>query len=135
MQTPLQVTFHDTPVSDHVRELCEREAAKLERFFGRITSCRVKVEEIPHRHRKGNHWRIGILLDVPGGQLVVDRDPPQRKDEAKPELAIRAAFDEARRLLQDHARKLRGQVKPHAPRARHAVPGPAESNPSGKEPR
>ena len=113
MQIPVRVSFHGTPVSDDVEAFCFREAAKLERYFDRITGCRVTVEQDTHRHRKGDHWKIRVRLTVPGQELVVNRDPPKHKTGEKIELALRETFDRVRRQLQDHARLVDGRVKHH----------------------
>lgn len=47
----------------------QEEAAKLDRYFDRITSCRVIVEA-PHRHhRRGEPFHVRIELGVPGKEL------------------------------------------------------------------
>ena len=47
-----------------------------------------------------------------------------RKSDGKPQLAVREAFDEVRRQLQDHVRKQRGDTKHHeAPADRRPEPG------------
>ena len=115
METPIQVSFHSTPVSSEVEALCLREAEKLETYFGRITACRITVERVSHHHRKGDHWRILIRLTVPGREIVVDRDPPEHDADVRLDLALHEAFDRARRRLQDHARLVDGRVKHHPP--------------------
>ena len=115
-----------------VTERIHEEAAKLDEFFPRITSCRVVVEA-PHRHHKwGELFHVRIDLGVPGNELVVSHEPSVRallKDEEDaavrkhierhPEhrdvfVAIRDAFASARRQLQDYVQRLRGEVKTHA---------------------
>ncbi len=103
-------------IEAHIRE----KAAKLDQFYDRITRCRVVVEA-PHRHHhKGKLFNIRIDMTVPGGELVVNRDPSKRAAHTDVYVAIRDAFDAARRKLQDFARRQRGDIKVHeaAPRAR-----------------
>jgi len=113
------------------------KAAKLDRFYDKIMGCRVIVEA-PHRHRhKGKRYHVRIDLTVPRGELVIKREPklvaetpsrvqkePDRKlaETREPSkyaahddiyVAIRDAFDAARRRLQDYARRQRGVVKLH----------------------
>lgn len=118
MQTPIQVSFHGTPISDELEATCRREAAKLERYFERVTACRIAIEKASHRHHKGDHWRIRVRLTVPGREIVVKRDPPEDATDEKLELALRESFDRARRRLQDHARLVDARVKHHAVRRR-----------------
>lgn len=113
MQSDVQVSFRGLPVSDDVQATCWSEAEKLERYYGRITACRVVIEEPHRRHRRGNHYGVRIDLVVPGAELVVNRAPSVRqKDETLP-LALHEAFRAARRRLQDHARRVSGKVKVH----------------------
>lgn len=132
MDMPVQITYRNLEPSDTVTALIEAEAAKLNTFFDRITSCRVVVEA-PHRHQKwGELFHVRIDLGVPGTELVVSHEPSPRAalshdtepaltkhDELHPEhkdvyLAIRDAFASARRQLQDYVKRLRGEVKTHA---------------------
>ncbi|MHC4142194.1 MAG: HPF/RaiA family ribosome-associated protein [Planctomycetota bacterium] len=76
MQVPVQVTFRDMPVSDAVEAACWDEAAKLERDYENITSCRIAVAESDRRGQKGHLFEIRIVLNVPGRELVVNREPP-----------------------------------------------------------
>ena len=123
MQVPLTVSFKGVAVSESIRTACWNEAEKLDRYYDRITSCHVTVA-LPQRHRKGNHYDIHIRLEVPGGEIVVSHKAPQHKPDEKPQLAVREAFDEVRRRLQDHVRRLRGDTKHHVERERPTGPGP-----------
>ena len=107
MELPVQVTFRDMPVSDAVEAACWQEAEKLERYYDRITSCRIVVAQSNHRHQKGNHYEIRVDLTVPGREIVVTREPPQHGAHEEILVAIREAFDAARRRLEDYVRKLR----------------------------
>lgn len=108
----LQLTFHGLPYSDAIAEYIRRRAEKLDTFFGRITSCRVAIES-PHRHKHmGRPYRVRIDLGVPRSEIVVSRDVGGT-DSQDAYAAIDAAFDDAQRRIQDHARLQRGEVKPH----------------------
>lgn len=118
MQLPLQITFRDIPHSDAIEAAIQEKAAKLEQFYDRIMSCRVIIEA-PHGHRhKGNLYHVRVELTVPDGELVVSRAPKEHKAHEDAYVAIRDAFDAARRQLQDYARKQRGEVKSHASQVR-----------------
>ena len=101
MQVPVQVTFRDMPVSDAVEAACWDEAAKLERDFENITSCRIAVTESDRRGRNGHLFEIRIVLNVPGSELVVNREPPARDGDEDIMVAVREAFDAARRQLEE----------------------------------
>lgn len=121
MQTPLQITFRDIPQSDAVESYVRTRAEKLERFSNRITGCHVMIET-PHRHKShGHHHRVRIDIVVPGNELVITRDPPGRKDQEDLYASIDAAFDDAQRVLEDHVRTQRGDVKPRETPSRYGV--------------
>jgi ribosomal subunit interface protein len=118
MQTPLQITAHDLVLPDAIETDIREKAAKLERYYQRIISCRVvvgaPVRSAHASHSQTGRYHVSIDLTVPGAELVVTR---QENEELQ--VAIRDAFNAARRRLQDYVRRQRGEVKvpetpPHA---------------------
>jgi cold shock CspA family protein/ribosome-associated translation inhibitor RaiA len=115
MQLPLQITFRGMSPSPAVEAAIRERAGKLEQFFERIMSCRVVVEA-PHRHKhKGKLYSVRIDLKVPRGEIAVTHSGPKDQAHQDVYVAIRDAFDSARRLLEDHAREFRGDMKTHEP--------------------
>ena len=114
MQVPLQITFRHMDSSEAVAARIRERVAELERFFDRIVSCRVVVECRHPRHQQGNLFRVRVDLKVPGREIVVGRDPVAHHAYEDVYIALRDAFDAARRLLEDHVRERRGDVKVHA---------------------
>ncbi|MDH4234025.1 MAG: ribosome-associated translation inhibitor RaiA [Gallionella sp.] len=111
MQIPLQITMRDVEHSEALETHIRDKATKLEDFFKHITSCRVVVE-MPHKHHKqGKQFNVRIDIGVPGGEIAVNRDHAEDVY-----VALRDAFDAAKRQLEDYARKLRGDVKKHEAR-------------------
>ncbi len=107
MQVPVQVTFRDMPVSDSVEARCWEEAAKLERYYDRITSCRIVIAESHRRRVKGTLFAVRIDLAVPRRVLVANREPPLHHADEDIFVAVREAFARARRQLEDHVRRQR----------------------------
>lgn len=99
------------PSSKAIESDIGERAAKLEQFYEKITSCRVLIEAPHRRHRKGKLYHVRVDIAVPGHELVVKREPPEHGAHEDVYVAIRDAFDAARRELQDYARRRRGQVK------------------------
>jgi len=140
MQTPLQIAFHGLEGSEATRGLIEEKVAWLERYYDRIVGCQVVVE-VPHRHhRHGNQYLVRIDLKVPAGEIVVNREPAQRAEYRDLQVAIRDAFDTARRQLEIQVRRLRKEVKTHElpPQARVSQLFPEEGygflqTPDGRE--
>ena len=119
MTVPLQITVRDMPHSEAIDQAIRNKADKLSRFFDRITSCRVLVETA-HRHQhQGRRYQVRIDITVPGGEIAITRDPSGNNSHEDVYVAIRDAFDSARRQLQEFVRRERGEVKVHDT-ARHA---------------
>ena len=113
MQVPIEVIFRNMDHSSELEEYVRSKAFELEEFFDRITACRVTVEAPHHHQRKGNRYEVRIHLSVPQKNLVVDRAPGNQLDHEDVQLAVRDAFNAARRQLQDYVRELRGKVTTH----------------------
>lgn len=123
MDFPLDISFRNMDPSPAVETRIREKAEKLSRFFNRIIGCTVVVEA-PHRHHhKGKLYSVHIDISVPGKDLVVDRAKPLDHAHEDVYLAVRDAFKAAERQLEDHARRMRGDVKNHGTSARDgAVP-------------
>lgn len=113
MQLPLQITFRNLDASPTVEEKVRERAEELERFYGRIMSCRVVIEAPTRRQHKGRLYHIRVDLKVPGKEIVVKRDPPEHHAHEDIYVAVRDCFDAVRRQLEDHARHRRGATKVH----------------------
>ena len=111
MQAPLNISFRNMDPSEAVETRIREKAEKLERLFDRIVSCEVVVEA-PHRnHQKGKLYEVRINLSVPGEDINVGRTGPQNHAHEDVYVALRDAFAAATRQLEDHVRKMRGDVK------------------------
>jgi len=128
MLLPIEVTFRNIKDSGKLETLVKKEAAKLEQFYDRITSCRVVVER-PQRAQSGKLYHVRIDLRLPNAELVVrhlpslhgtlqDIQAERSRKEAEsvlarksPQRAVRQAFHEMRRQLQDYGREQEGFVK------------------------
>lgn len=116
MQIPLQITMRDMDRSDALDTAIREHAVKLEQFHSRITRCRVTVEQMRKHHQQGRHFAVKIDLRLPGKEIVATRDHDEDVY-----IAVRDAFDSAKRQLEETARELRGDVKTHAPELRGKV--------------
>ena len=112
MEIPLQVSLHGIEHSDTLLNSIREKADKLERYYDRVVSCRVVLELAGRHKRAGRQFTVRIDLKVPGDEIVVTH---QHDEDLQ--IALREAFDAARRRLEDHARVRRGDVKQHAPKA------------------
>ncbi len=108
MEIPLQITSREIDLTDAITAEITEKAAKLDSLCERITRCRVVIES-PRRHqREGKLYSVHIYITVPGAELMVKRE--LNKDLY---VAVRDAFRDARRKLEDFVRKQRNDVKYH----------------------
>ncbi len=108
MQRPVQIRFHDVAHSDALETHIREKVVKLEELYPHITGCDVAVE-LPAKHKQqGKLFNVRIDLRVPGGELVVNRDLHEDVY-----VALRDAFDAAKRQLDEYGRKQRGDTKHH----------------------
>jgi len=129
---PVQVTFRGLPHFDAVESDIRDRVRWLEQFYTGMVRCHVVVE-LPHRHRhEGRQFHVRIEMTVPGGPPIVvthestlhGRLKDVQEDSAHKaadldgthryaHVAVREAFDVARRRLEDFARTQRNDVKSH----------------------
>ena len=129
MQLTPSITFRGIDPSAALEAEIRTRIGKLETYYHAIMGCHVLVEFAQRHHEAGNRYHVRIDLTVPGEAIVVAHDASlhatdqdihlakaTKQDEADPErkhafVAVREAFDVARRQLQDYARRHRGTVK------------------------
>ncbi len=116
MQLPMQIVFRDLPRSEAIEAAIEEKVGKLDGYYEHIMRCRVTAALVAKHKHQGKLFNIRVDLTVPGGEIVVNRDNAEDIY-----VAIRDAFDHARRRLEDFARRQRGDVKAHEPEAHGRV--------------
>jgi cold shock CspA family protein len=118
MQKPLEITFHNLPSSEWAEAAIRDHVVKLEKLYPRLIGCRVSVEALHKQHRPGNVYEVHVELSLPGGELVVSREPHRPKEKhAEPKLraSLRDAFAAAERRLLDYKRQQASEVKRQKP--------------------
>ena len=110
MQIAPQISFHGIEHSDALHDSIRERAEKLERFYDHIMGCRVVLELSSRHQRRGKQFTVRIDLTVPGSEIAITH---QHDEDVQ--VALRDAFDAARRKLEDYARTRRGDVKRHSP--------------------
>ncbi|HAL37325.1 MAG TPA: 30S ribosomal protein S30 [Polaromonas sp.] len=108
MKLPVHIQFRGMEPSDALEISAREHAHRLESFAPNIMACRVCIDlEQKHKHQ-GRPYGVRIDLTLPGQELVVNR--VQHEDVY---VALRDAFDNMKRQLEDVVRKSRGQEKQH----------------------
>jgi len=139
MILPIQITFRNMESAAAAEQWVRKEAAKLDEFYNHIMACRVVLEKPTGRRKWGSLYHVRIDLTVPGGELVVKRQPSLHSSIQQiggsrvvkhlelqvPHRDLRQAIDDAfkamGRRLQDYARRQRRDIKTHEPTPRAKV--------------
>jgi ribosomal subunit interface protein len=101
MQKPLRVTFRHMDPSPALEERVREHLDRLERFHDEIIHCSVVVDAPPGHSQKGAPFEIKIDLSVPGKEISVRSDGARRESHTDAYVALRDAFENAKRVLQD----------------------------------
>ena len=108
MKQPLELRFIGMDPSEAVEAAAIAKASKLDQFRPDIMTCRAVVElSDKHRHQ-GKTYAVRVDVTVPGHEFSVDR-----VHDEDVYVALRDAFDDMKRQLQDSVRRVQGQVKQH----------------------
>jgi len=110
MQKPVEIAFRNIESSDAAEAAIRDHVARLEHIFGRMTSCRVRVDQRNQNVNETMPPVVHIDISVPGHNDIVvahEADHLQRKYQA-PDLrnAINEAFRVAERRLGKYKDKL-----------------------------
>lgn len=106
MKLPLDLRFIGMAPSPALQEAVEARVAQLERSGDDVIGCHVTIEQ-EHKHQhQGRPFAVRIDITLPGQELAVNR--VQDEDAY---VAVRDAFDAARRQLEEVIRIRRGEVK------------------------
>jgi hypothetical protein len=85
MQIPIEIAFRNIGHDDDAEAAIRTHVARLERIYGRMTTCRVRVDQ---RNQNANQTIppvVHIEISVPGHKEIVvahDADHLQRKYQA-----------------------------------------------------
>ncbi|VBS70829.1 ribosomal subunit interface protein YfiA [Burkholderia pseudomallei] len=110
MKLPLEISIQGMPRSAALEEAIARHAAKLERYCAEIIRCRVSVIlDDKHKHQ-GKPFDVHVDVTIPGREIVSNRESDEDVY-----VALRDAFGNAERMLDDAASKRRDQRRDGPP--------------------
>lgn len=93
MQVEPEITYRDFVPSDRIRDRVDKEIARLEAHYPRLTACKVVVEGGPRRRQSGDLARVRLHLVLPGHKEVsVSSMQDDRGEHSDVMVAIRDAF-------------------------------------------
>jgi len=108
MQKPIQITIKNVDPSDQLNALIKEKANKLQQFNENIISCHITVEQTQRHKHQGKLNNLRINISVPGKELIVTHNPNENIY-----VAVRDAFDDARRQLENYSQISHGGIKTH----------------------
>src|SRR5512133_3810353 len=106
MKQPLQIRFLGVEPSGAVESAARSKAAKLDTFCPDLMSCRVTIEQTRKHRHQGRPFAVRVDVTLPDHELSVDR-----VHEEDVYVALRDAFDDMKRQIEDAVRRRRGQEK------------------------
>lgn len=116
MKQELNIQFHGMEASEAVETKAREFVAKLDAMAPDLMACRVNIDLEQKHKTQGRPYGVRIDLTLPGHELVVNK--VQDEDVY---VALRDAFDNMKRQLDEVVRKRRGQEKQHAAELRGEV--------------
>lgn len=115
MQVPLEIAFHNLDSSEWAEQEIRTRVAELERMCGRLTSCRVCVDQRSRNDTGTIPPVVRIEIGIPGRKdLVVSHEPEHLQLKYQnPDLhkAINEAFRIAARQIHDLKEMREGRTK------------------------
>ena len=111
MKFDLQTQFRGLEPSDFISNSVWDHTEKLGQFCDRIISCHVTVSAPHHHKHQGRLYGVQVRLLVPGGEVVATTDTSLNAAHEDVYVAVRDAFDAARRQLEDFISRQRGLNK------------------------
>lgn len=106
METPLQITWRGLGRSAAIETALQDAAAKMEKVYGRIVSCRVVVEQTDRHKRHGRQFSVHLDVRVPGTEIAIVREHDEDVY-----IALRNSFSDARRKLAERRKARKARTK------------------------
>lgn len=123
MLTPLEISFHGLERSEAVEARIREKFARLEKHFDRITHARVAVEIPKRRTALPKIFHITIEIGIPAhNPIVVNHEPTGTAGHADVMLALRDAFNAAKRQIEETVARMDKPAKREQSRRRPRTP-------------
>jgi len=114
MEVPLEISFRGVEKTEHLENLINEKAARMERVCPHLVSCRVAVEARQKHQQTGNPYRVRVAAHVPPEhEIVVRREETAGNLHESVATTIRQAFEAAERQARELAEQQRHHVKRH----------------------
>jgi len=114
MQVPAEITFKNYTPSTAVRAEIAKQIDKLKKYSSRITSCRIVLNAPQNRQREGGLFKLDIAIAMPQHKdIIVNKSHSEVAEHEHVLVAIKDAFDIARRQVKEAMDTMRLETKTH----------------------
>lgn len=113
MQFPVEIAFHNTESSASAQDAIRDHIDRLERIFGRLTTCRVRVDQRNQNQNATIPPVVHIELSVPGHKDIVIAHEPGHLQHKFQAPDLRNAINEAFRIAERRLSKFKDKLTDH----------------------
>jgi ribosome-associated translation inhibitor RaiA/cold shock CspA family protein len=113
MQVPSEIAFHNFEPPDGAEDAIREHVERLERLYGRMTACRVRVDQKNQNANGTIPPVVHIEMSVPGHKDIVVAHEPDRLQRRFQEPDLRNAINDAFRVAERRLAKFKSKLKDH----------------------
>lgn len=107
----VNVVSRNFPVTEAMQTAIDKHIENVASIYDRINRCEVVISTPHHHQHKGRVYHIAVKLEIPGPDVIVNREAERNPAHTDFYIALGDTFDTVERQLRDHVQKLRGFVK------------------------
>jgi cold shock CspA family protein/ribosome-associated translation inhibitor RaiA len=119
MQVPIEIAFHNMETVDWAEDEIRARVAKLEKIYGRLTTCRVRVDQRARNAKGTVPPVVRIEMSVPGSKDIVVSHEPDHLQLKYQTPTLRNAINEAFRIAEDRLAAFKDQRQDRAKHPHH----------------
>jgi ribosome-associated translation inhibitor RaiA/cold shock CspA family protein len=109
MQMPIEIAFHHVEPTESIEGQIRQRVAKLDRLYGRLTSCRVRIDQRARNLNDTVPPVVHIEMGIPGRKDLVVSHEPDRLQKRFQTPDIRNAINDAFRIAERQLVELKNQ--------------------------
>jgi ribosome-associated translation inhibitor RaiA/cold shock CspA family protein len=109
MQMPLEIAFRHVEPTESIEGQIRQRVAKLDRLYGRLTSCRVRIDRRARNLNDTVPPVVRIEMGIPGRKDLVVSHEPDRLQKRFQAPDIRNAINDAFRIAERQLVELKNQ--------------------------
>ena len=119
MQVPLEIAFHNIDKSEWAENEIRGHVDRLDEVYGRLTACRVRVEQRADNLSHSIPPVVRIEISIPGSNEIVVAHEPDRLQRKFQQPDLRNAINEAFRIAERKLLQVKDKRTDHTAVTRH----------------